>query len=79
MNPVAALKRIAKPHYIRWFRSFDSDDLRAALTRMAVQPGDTLMVHASWLGHNGYHGTPAEFIAGLKSAVGPGGLLVMTS
>ncbi len=59
--------------------AYDAAALTAALRRLGVAAGDTLMVHASWLPDNGFRGGPADFIAALKQAVGPAGLLVMPS
>ncbi len=57
----------------------DAAALVAALRKLGVGAGDTVMVHASWLPDNGFRGGPAGFVAGLKEAVGPDGLLVMPS
>ncbi len=64
--------------------AYDGAALAAALARLGVQPGDTAMVHASWLPGNGFlpsakGGGPAGFVAALQAAVGPAGLLVMPS
>ena len=59
--------------------AYDAAALVAALRKLGVVAGDTVMVHASWLPDNGFRGGPAVFVAGLKEAVGPDGLLVMPS
>jgi aminoglycoside 3-N-acetyltransferase len=59
--------------------AYDATALVAGLRRLGVAAGDTLMVHASWLPDNGFRGGPADFVAALKQAVGPDGLLVMPS
>lgn len=59
--------------------AYDAAALVAALRKLGVAAGDTVMVHASWLPDNGFRGGPAGFVAGLKEAVGPDGLLVMPS
>lgn len=59
--------------------AYDAAALVAALRKLGVGAGDTVMVHASWLPDNGFRGGPAGFVAALKEAVGPDGLLVMPS
>ena len=71
------LRRAAKAALVRGFLSYDGAALVAALGRLGVRPGDTLMVHASWLPDNGFRRGPAGFVAALVQAVGPDGLLVM--
>lgn len=75
------LRRAAKGALVRGFLSYDGAALVAALGRLGVRPGDTLMVHASWLPDNGFKRGPAGFVAALVQAVGAGGkgggLLVM--
>jgi aminoglycoside 3-N-acetyltransferase len=65
--------------YIRRFRSFDAADFAAALARLGIALGDSLMVHGSLKATSGYQGKPVELIKVLKDAVGPDGLLVMPS
>lgn len=59
--------------------SYDQARLRRFLTEIGVRAGDTLMVHASWRGLNGFNGTPSQFCATLREAVGEQGLVVMPS
>lgn len=61
------------------FLAYGPDRLLAVLRTLGIQNGDTVMVHASWHPNNGFTGTPIRFIAELKAAVGPNGLLTMTS
>ena len=55
------------------------ETLVRVLARCGVTVGSTLVVHSSWLPHNGFRGKPADLVRALKGAVGPDGLLVMTS
>lgn len=70
-------------HFKRWvvrhWLAYDERALRACLARIGVRSGDTLMVHSSWRALNGFQGTPAQFCAVLRDAVGDSGLLVMPS
>ncbi len=75
----ARLKARLKPCALRWLLGYDAAALGRALRRLGLRPGDTLMVHASWRPDNGFRGSPADFVAALKQAVGPDGLLAMTS
>ncbi len=79
MNLLKHLKTKFKPFIIHKFFSYDPDRLRAMLDRLGVVPGDALMVHASWLPHNGFQGRPVDMIRCLQAAVGEEGLLVMPS
>ena len=74
----AALK-VIKRNFIRILRSYDATDLIRTLRRLSINEGDTVMVHASWHPNNGFRGAPMDFVAALKTAVGPIGLLTMTS
>jgi len=55
------------------------ETLLRVLARSGVMVGSTLVVHSSWLPYNGFRGKPADLVRALKKAVGPEGLLVMTS
>lgn len=72
-------RQLIKQWIVRYLLSYDGDALRRRLRRAGVRPGDTLMVHSSWLALNGFRGKPADMVTALKQAVGPEGLLVMTS
>lgn len=78
LAPTTVIKAL-KQRYVRHFRSYDAAQLIACLQRIGVKTGDTLMVHSSWRANNGFTGTPAQFCAALREAVGPDGLVVMTS
>ena len=78
MNPDQFKARL-KAKLVRLFLSYDENTLLHTLRRLGVSTGDTLMVHASWHQNNGFLGRPVDFINALKTAVGPEGLLVMTS
>lgn len=73
------LLRSLKHHYVRAFRSYDEHALLERLRQLGIRKGDTLMVHSSWRSNNGFRGTPAQFCATLREAVGEEGLLVMPS
>jgi len=78
MNP-NQLKARLKAQIVRLFLSYDEAALVRALRTLGINSGDTLMVHASWVQNNGFQGRPIDFINALKAAVGPDGLLAMTS
>lgn len=59
--------------------AYDAPALVAALRRLGIAAGDTVMVHASWLPDNGFRGGPAGFVRAIEAAVGADGLLVMPS
>lgn len=59
--------------------AYGPEDFVARLRKCGVLPGATLVVHSSWLAHNGFRGKPSDMVRALKSAVGNDGLLVMTS
>lgn len=75
----ASIKRALKPIVVNVLFRYRRADLVAALRRLGIQAGDSIMVHASWLPYNGFQGGPADFVAGLQEAVGPDGLLTMPS
>lgn len=68
-----------KAMIVRWFLGYDVVALERALRKLGLRPGDSLMVHASWLPNNGFRGKPLDFINALKTTLGPHGLLAMTS
>lgn len=72
-------KHTLKSWLVRHFMSYDGAGLTKALRAAGVRPGDTVMVHSSWLPMNGFRGKPADMVSALKQAVGPDGLLVMPS
>ena len=76
---LAAIKQWAKDTAARTIWAYGPDELITRLGRIGVRPGSTLMVHSSWLAHNGFRGKPADLVRALKKAVGEEGLLVMTS
>ena len=73
----------AKNHLKKWLSktlwAYDAEAFTRQLRKMGVQPGSTLMVHASWQQYNGFSGKPADLIDAMQHAVGEDGLLVMTS
>lgn len=74
-----SFRQTVKKWVVRTLLSYDGDALLRTVRRAGLKPGDTLMVHSSWLAMNGFRGKPADMVAALKRAVGPDGLLVMTS
>lgn len=76
---LAKLKQRAKDIAARTVWAYGPDELIARLRQIGVTPGSTLMVHSSWLAHNGFKGKPADLVRALKRAVAEEGLLVMTS
>jgi len=74
-----SFRQTVKKWVVRTLLSYDGDALLRTVRRAGLKPGDTLMVHSSWLAMNGFRGKPADMVAALKQAVGPDGLLVMTS
>ena len=72
-------KRTAKDLIIRYFLSYDSQDLIRALRKKGLGLGDAVMVHSSWWPSNGFQGKPVDMVNALKGVVGPDGLLSMTS
>lgn len=68
-----------KAAIVRWFLGYDATTLEKTLLKLGLRPGDSLMVHASWLPNNGFRGKPLDFINALKTTLGPHGLLAMTS
>ncbi len=72
-----ALYRQARAAYIKRFRSYESEALVATLRGLGVAPGDAVMVHAAYSGANGFLGSPLQFLAALRAAVGEQGTLLM--
>lgn len=75
----AAFKNTLKSWLARTLWAYDPDKLIRQLRKIGVSEGSTLVVHSSWLPHNGFRGKPADLVKTLKAAVGESGLLVMTS
>ena len=75
----AALKSTVKGWLARTLWAYGPDKLIRQLRQIGVTEGSTLVVHSSWLPHNGFRGKPADLVKALKAAVGESGLLVMTS
>lgn len=76
---IGALKRWVKQTAARTLWAYGPSELVARLRKIGVMPGDTLVVHSSWLADNGFQGKPADLVRAFKEAVGPEGLLVMMS
>jgi aminoglycoside 3-N-acetyltransferase len=75
----AAFKSTVKRWLARTLWAYGPDKLIRQLRQIGVTEGSTLVVHSSWLPHNGFRGKPADLVKALKAAVGESGLLVMTS
>ena len=63
--------------YVRRWRAFGADDLRAALSALGLRPGQVVMVHSSFDRFAGFTGKPSEVIQTLQDVVGPEGTLLM--
>jgi aminoglycoside 3-N-acetyltransferase len=74
-----SLRQKLKKIVVQRFLTYTAEDLRHFLARIGIRPGDTVMVHSSWLPLNGFAGSPAQFGAALRDAVGADGLMVMPS
>jgi len=90
MNPTAwvppAWRKVVKARLKEWrvgfnarFRSFGGAELLAALRRLGVAEGDTVMLHSAFSREHGFHGSAAELIDVFIEAVGPRGHLLMPS
>jgi len=76
---LAAIKPRLKALAAKTVWAYGPEDVVKKLRQYGVLPGTTLIVHSSWLQYNGFRGKPADLVKAFKSAVGPEGLLVMTS
>jgi aminoglycoside 3-N-acetyltransferase len=63
--------------YVRRRHGFGADALSAALRRVGLVPGDTVMVHSSFDRFAGFAGKPSDVIRTLQEMVGPTGTLLM--
>ncbi|WP_207060992.1 AAC(3) family N-acetyltransferase [Motiliproteus sp. SC1-56] len=79
MTAKTAIKSGLKNLLLKTLWRFDAAALTSHLQRLGIEPGDTLIVHASWRTDSGFSGTPLDMITSLKVAIGSEGLLVMTS
>lgn len=76
---LGALKQRIKQTAARTVWAYGPEQLVKRLRGCGVAPGSTLIVHSSWLPFSGFQGKPADAVRAFKEAVGPEGLLVMTS
>lgn len=76
---LAAIKPRLKALAAKTVWAYGPEDVIKKLRQCGVLPGTTLIVHSSWLQYNGFRGKPADLVKAFKNAVGPEGLLVMTS
>lgn len=65
--------------FVRTFRSYDADQLVAALRKAGVTGSDTLLVHANFTQDNGFKGGPLDLVNALARVVEPDGNLLMVS
>ena len=70
------LKRLLRAYHQR-FWAFTPADLKGALARLSVVPGDVLMVHSAFDRFLGFRGGPVDVIRALQEVIGPGGTLMM--
>jgi len=68
-----------KNFIVKVLLSYDSERFLKELQEMGISQGDVVMVHSSWLMHNGFKGRPIDMINCLKQLVGESGLLIMPS
>ncbi len=61
------------------FRSYGEPELLAAMRKLGVSEGDTLMIHAGFSRRSGFKGSPTKLVDTLLTAVGPKGNLLMVS
>ncbi len=61
------------------FRSYGRPELLAALRRLGVAEGDTVMLHAAFSREHGFRGNAGELIDVFVEALGPRGHLLMPS
>jgi aminoglycoside 3-N-acetyltransferase len=65
--------------YVAAFRSYDPPALLAALRRLGVRDGDSLMLHSGFAAHHGFRGSIETLTDTFLAAVGPRGHLLMVS
>jgi aminoglycoside 3-N-acetyltransferase len=65
--------------YTRRWHGFEADAVSAALRRLGLAQGDTVMVHSSFDRFAGFSGKPSDVIRILQETVGPTGTLLMPS
>jgi aminoglycoside 3-N-acetyltransferase len=78
-NVLRGLHRRARRAFVQLFLSYDAAQLLAALRKLGVEPGDSLMVHAAFEAHHGFRGGVRDAIDVFLQAVGPEGHLLMPS
>lgn len=74
------LRRWQAAAHLAWierFHGFSPQELLAGLRRVGVEPGDVLMVHASFASFAGFRGSVGEAIRTLQAAVTDTGALLM--
>ena len=70
------LKRLVRSYH-RVFRAFTPVDLKNALLKLGIVPGDVVMVHSAFDSFLGFQGGPVDVIRALQEVVGAGGTLMM--
>lgn len=78
-NAVRSVQRRTRRTFVRWFLSYDGEQLLAALRGLGVADGDALMVHAAFEPHHGFRGGINDAIDVFTTAVGAQGHLFMPS
>jgi aminoglycoside 3-N-acetyltransferase len=85
-KPTSALRKALKARWksarvawVRRFRAYEPDALRAALRRLGVDEGDTLLVHSGFSDTNGFRGSIGTLIDTFAAAVGARGHVLMVS
>jgi len=80
------LKQRIKPFYLsgrRWLAQtlypYDVDDLKAAVGRLGIGAGDSILLHSGFSRDSSFKGGPGDIIDGLLELVGPDGHLLMMS
>jgi aminoglycoside 3-N-acetyltransferase len=68
----------ARTAFMRRFRRYDADALRAALRGLGIAATDTLLVHANFRSDNGFRGAPHDLVSALLQAVPEGNLLMVS-
>jgi aminoglycoside 3-N-acetyltransferase len=78
-SKLRALRRKAVRVRASLFRSYGPDDLRAAIVRLGVVAGDTVMLHSAFDPKFGFQGSSADVVDTFIDVLGPDGHLLMVS
>jgi aminoglycoside 3-N-acetyltransferase len=69
----------AKQRIVQKWRSYDAQQLHAALRKLGISESDTLLVHANFEPLSGFAGSPMDLANALANFVGTSGNLLMVS